>query len=374
MDAIGNIKWFLEQLHPLKDRTTYAELLLHSLVPTRENDSKGFAEDILLLLTAPNAPELYKPALNFQEDPKQLKQNKTTMMDILYQFTEPLTQDSTNRKDHHRLYKNDAFIDLDRDLYDADHFDLSRFLYLSFDTLHKNPNERENLKPFFFRSAMLSLFGQLIVNAMTYTKRGVLSHDQKCPFLHVVTGAPGIGKSAIRYPFITLLMGFGVKTITTKREGECAFVFRRTDKTKAGRAKVTVQDSHGDEGIRNFYHPKEGAAYDPGRLTDRKSVCLGQLIVPSVECFPHFLRLIVGKTDHVNQYRTRTGHDITVTAPSFLKWGSRITQNSVLKIRGHESVTCPHPTTHIREDMRIEKGSIIKAHSTLEDCSSLVYG
>ncbi|KAK2941310.1 hypothetical protein BLNAU_23771 [Blattamonas nauphoetae] len=63
MDAIGNIKWFLEQLHPLKDRTTYAELLLHSLVPTRENDSKGFAEDILLLLTAPNAPELYKPAL-----------------------------------------------------------------------------------------------------------------------------------------------------------------------------------------------------------------------------------------------------------------------------------------------------------------------
>ncbi|KAK2949154.1 hypothetical protein BLNAU_15886 [Blattamonas nauphoetae] len=139
-DAIGNIKWFLEQLHPLKDRSIYAELLLHSLVPTRENDSKGFAEDILLLLTAPNAPELYKPALkllrwtlwdcrvehledfarsnffsfplSFQEDPKQLKQNKTTMMDILYQFTEPLTQDSTNRKDHLRLYKKSATIDL----------------------------------------------------------------------------------------------------------------------------------------------------------------------------------------------------------------------------------------------------------------------
>ncbi|KAK2951409.1 hypothetical protein BLNAU_13689 [Blattamonas nauphoetae] len=289
----------------------------------------------------------------------------------------------------------DDFIDLDRDLYDADHFDLSRFLYLSFDTLHHNSNERENLKPFFFRSAILSLFGQLIVNAMTYIKRGVLSHDQKCPFLHVITGAPGIGKTANRYPFITLLMGFGVKTITTKREGECGFVFRRTDKTKAGRAKVTVQDSDGqnialnvqtylyhydvfmfdrDEGIRTIYHPKEGAAYDPRRLTDRKSVCLGQLIVPSVECFPHFLRLIIGKTDHVNEYRTRTGHDITVTAPSFLKCGSRITQNSVLKIRGQDPVTCTHPTTHIREDMRIEAGSIIKAHSTLEDCSSLVYG
>ncbi|KAK2941821.1 hypothetical protein BLNAU_23278 [Blattamonas nauphoetae] len=85
------------------DRTIYAELLLHRLVPTRENDSKGFAEDILII-TAPNASELHRPALkllrwtlwdctlghledfarsnffflcplSFQEDPKQLKQN-----------------------------------------------------------------------------------------------------------------------------------------------------------------------------------------------------------------------------------------------------------------------------------------------------------
>ncbi|KAK2951281.1 hypothetical protein BLNAU_13768 [Blattamonas nauphoetae] len=140
-DAIRDIKCFLERLHPLKLRHLFAKLLIYRLVPTRENDSKGFAEHMLILLTAPNAPELHKPALkllrwtlwdctvghledfarsnfflsfplSFQEDPIQLQEEETHMMDILYKFTEPLTQLSPIRRDHLRLYGKPAPIDL----------------------------------------------------------------------------------------------------------------------------------------------------------------------------------------------------------------------------------------------------------------------
>ncbi|KAK2951479.1 hypothetical protein BLNAU_13636 [Blattamonas nauphoetae] len=104
------------------------------------------------------------------------------------------------------LHRND-FLDFNCELDDADLRDLSRFLYLSFPTLPKAANQKYKLKPYLFRSAILSIFGHIIVNSMTYIKRNSLDN----PFLHVVTGTPGLGKSASRFPFITLLMSFGVE-------------------------------------------------------------------------------------------------------------------------------------------------------------------
>ncbi|KAK2940598.1 hypothetical protein BLNAU_24491 [Blattamonas nauphoetae] len=49
-DAIGNIKLFLAKLYPFENRAAFAEYVLHHLVPTRENDSRGFAEHMRILL------------------------------------------------------------------------------------------------------------------------------------------------------------------------------------------------------------------------------------------------------------------------------------------------------------------------------------
>ncbi|KAK2952028.1 hypothetical protein BLNAU_13010 [Blattamonas nauphoetae] len=111
------------------------------------------------------------------------------------------------------LHRKD-FINFDQDLNTADLSDLSQFLYLAFRTLPKTANEIDDLQPYLFRSATLSIFCHIIVNAMTYIKRGALNDDPKNPFLHIITGTPGMGKTASRYPFITLLMSFGVNGST----------------------------------------------------------------------------------------------------------------------------------------------------------------
>ncbi|KAK2946291.1 hypothetical protein BLNAU_18812 [Blattamonas nauphoetae] len=242
---------------------------------------------------------------------------------------------------------------------------------MSFETLHQSRNELSQLKPYLFRSATLSVFGHIVVNSMTYIQRNTLVH----PFLHVVTGSPGMGKSTSRYPFITLLMSFGVKDLKTMRHCESALGFRRTNKTKASSAIVTIKDSDGHDitvevptylyhyDVR-IYHQKYGsiqmshssaeAIYYPTELDDKSSVYLGQLVVPSVEYFPRFLRLMIGKTEHVYKQLTKTEHDITITAPSYLKKGTVIAQSSVLIVRGKKPVEYTQPTTEIHIDLTIE--------------------
>ncbi|KAK2955994.1 hypothetical protein BLNAU_8970 [Blattamonas nauphoetae] len=226
------------------------------------------------------------------------------------------------------------------------------------------------------------------------------------PFLHVVTGTPGMGKSASRYPFITLLMGFGVRDITTKKDGECAFVFRQVNKTSAGYARIATENLDGENITLKvptyFYHydvyafnnggaqkynsgskseskSTPEATYDPATIhnilnyRDKPYPVLGQLIVPSVEYFTRFLRLMLGNNTHDFSKYTETEYDITVTAPSCLKEGSVIAKDSILFIQGQEQAAHFHQAAPILNDLTIEAGSIVKADSMLSPGSSLVY-
>ncbi|KAK2943582.1 hypothetical protein BLNAU_21513 [Blattamonas nauphoetae] len=256
------------------------------------------------------------------------------------------------------LHRND-FLDFNRDLDDADLRDLSRFLYLSFPTDWKAPNHNDDLKPYLFRSAILSLFSHIVVNSMTYIKRNALDN----PFLHVITGTPGMGKSASRFPLITLLMSFGVEAVTTKRAGECPFVFSLAEQSKADYATVTIENSDEQDIILEvptyFYHYNVHASfneansqyediYRPANFNGSPSSYLGQIIVPIVECFPRFLHLMIGK-DHIFDKTTETDYDITVTAQSRLKKGSVIAQGSTLKagstLSPHSSLIYRRSTT-----------------------------
>ncbi|KAK2943568.1 hypothetical protein BLNAU_21499 [Blattamonas nauphoetae] len=264
------------------------------------------------------------------------------------------------------LHRED-YLNFDQYLGNEDLRDLSRFLYYSFDAISDTQIKADKLKPFLFRSSILSVFGHIIVNAMTYIKRRALntaSQDtvtdtSQNPFLHVVTGTPGMGKTASRYPFITLLMSFGVETVKTQRAGEYSFVFLRTNKTMANTGRVTCRVSDGQEihlDVQTYLYyydvimypsdqepnsqststsdsppqKKKRVIYTPKGLEDAGAVRLGQLIVPSVECFPHFLRLMIGKTTHVIKTPKPTDSDITVTGPSLLKKFSVIAGGSTL--------------------------------------------
>ncbi|KAK2951474.1 hypothetical protein BLNAU_13631 [Blattamonas nauphoetae] len=208
------------------------------------------------------------------------------------------------------LHRND-FLDFNCELDDADLRDLSRFLYLSFPTLPKAANQKYKLKPYLFRSAILSIFGHIIVNSMTYIKRNSLDN----PFLHVVTGTPGLGKSAIP----TYFYHYNVKTY--KKEG-----------TKPTNESTPNVQPNPEANSQPETKSKSEDDYIPANIQDGISSYLGQIIVPSVECFPHFLRLIIGKEDHrfVKKQPTPIQHDVTVNAQSLLKKGSVIAEGSIL--------------------------------------------
>ncbi|KAK2947984.1 hypothetical protein BLNAU_17108 [Blattamonas nauphoetae] len=315
------------------------------------------------------------------------------------------------------LHRND-FLDFDRDLDNDKLRNLSRFLYLSFPTIRDKRNELAALKPYLFRSAILSIFGHIVVNAMTYIKRGTLntgkeakeSDTSRKPFLHVVTGTPGIGKSASRYPFITLLMGFGVEAITTKRSGECAFLFERKSKSKAGIATITTKGpyrediEHYIQSYLNYYNvykypldqgtkPNDsstgGDIYFPAGL-EKDQVLMGQLIVPSVEYFPRFLHLVFGGTNYDFKKPEEIQEDITITAQSVLKKGSEIAKDSVLhvvsqtlmkpmKLRdtttlGKHSILCSGSELleESKEPTKVESGSIYLHHDMVLEANSVI--
>ncbi|KAK2951483.1 hypothetical protein BLNAU_13640 [Blattamonas nauphoetae] len=302
------------------------------------------------------------------------------------------------------LHRND-FLDFNCDLDEDDLRDLSRFLYLSFPTDRKAENQNDELKPYLFRSAILSIFGHIIVNSMAYIKKNASQNDPKkpsqFPFLHIVTGTPGLGKSASRYPFITLLMSFGVKAVTTMKAGECAFVFEFAEQSKADYATVTIVDSDGQarllEVLTYFYHynvrsylnegtkptsestsgtqtkpetnpqpetkSKSEDDYCPAKIKGASSY-LGQIIVPSVECFPHFLRLIIGKKDHISVSDSPIPHDVTVNAQSLLKKGSVIAGGSILY-----SVVPPET---LKAPLILEKLRSVAKHSVINPGSVLL--
>ncbi|KAK2946185.1 hypothetical protein BLNAU_18861 [Blattamonas nauphoetae] len=222
------------------------------------------------------------------------------------------------------------------------------------------------LVSYLFRSSAYSLFGHIIVNAHIFKtcREPSSSTDLQNIFpsyLHVVTGTAGMGKSASRYPFTTLLMCSGVKNVTTKKEGEGTFVFLKHKTKNTGTVKIKM-DVNGFlidfdppsylytysvwyfkpatstdpcKYIEPLYYP---AAYnvDPGSSEPSKASFLGQISVPSVEYLPYFVRLMIGTEQSKQLPRT-----------------TQSTHNHQFSVQNHLLDT----TWHVIDDLQIADGS-----------------
>ncbi|KAK2940468.1 hypothetical protein BLNAU_24623 [Blattamonas nauphoetae] len=225
------------------------------------------------------------------------------------------------------VLKQPDFLDFDDPLTNEHLSDLSHLLYQSFPTQKAGHNDLYSLNQYLFRSSTFSLFGHLILNSQTfinYTKK--IEKVIIYKILHVITGTPGMGKTASRFPFITLLMSFGVESVTTLKDGEQVYVFKRREKReRTGTAKISMDVSSGTLpdfetpsylytfDVHSFKVPKSALppAEPKGNLKEKLYVpdavelpgpeeskpgwtLLGSVSVPSVEHFPYFLRLLVG--------------------------------------------------------------------------------
>ncbi|KAK2949724.1 putative serine protease inhibitor 4, serpin-4 [Blattamonas nauphoetae] len=159
---------------------------------------------------------------------------------------------------------------------------------------------------------------------------------------HVVTGTPGIGKSAIRMPLITLTMSLGANEVKTARHGEPSFIFVNRNKITnttdpipcdydeqsfqdkpldpIGKANITInRNSHPTVHIERdtscytydvfMCQPSsENEVYDPEQVYSSQEF-IGQLTVPSIHHFPHFFKLFVNQGNQVeNRLRGATWH------------------------------------------------------------------
>ncbi|KAK2951869.1 hypothetical protein BLNAU_13239 [Blattamonas nauphoetae] len=221
------------------------------------------------------------------------------------------------------VLKQPDFLDFDNPLPNEKLSDLSHLLYQSFPTRKETDNDMSALKTYLFRSSAFSLFGHVIFNSQTFAYyEKDINADLKDTILHVITGTPGMGKTASRFPFITLLLSFGVESVKTAKSGEQAYVFkRREDRESTGTTTISMGSSNGT--LPDFATPSYIYTYDVHKfhlLTDSAGpnapsnerayrpsatnipeetfppgyALLGSVSVPSVEHFPYFLRLLVG--------------------------------------------------------------------------------
>ncbi|KAK2943348.1 putative Embryogenesis-associated protein EMB8 [Blattamonas nauphoetae] len=262
------------------------------------------------------------------------------------------------------VLQRDDFPDYETELGNEIITDLSRFCYQSFQTSARVSNEIDTLSPYLFRASAYSLFGHLIINAQLFKnhkKTDFISNtESKLPkFLNVVTGTPGIGKSACRFPFITLLMSHGVKDVTTKKEGEGTFVFSKRDPKSMGMVNIKSRTVHGpvdfdtpsylytydvdyfplSEEAQNEIRQQTEKMDTPYLTTKYRGVLnnletsrtsfLGQVSVPSVEYFPYFVRLLMGTQKSFPLKKVRSiKKDMFLTQPSKIVRGSQVAKGS----------------------------------------------
>ncbi|KAK2946873.1 hypothetical protein BLNAU_18172 [Blattamonas nauphoetae] len=145
-----------------------------------------------------------------------------------------------------------------------------------------------------------------------------------------------MGKSASRFPFITLLMSHGVASVATAKLEERTYIFKLKGPVETGKAAI-YPDARYDpyngfettsyvytyavysfEGLNpSIYKPKDVRLPSDPSLSNGWTY-LGDVSVPSVEYFPYFVRLLVcPKTSKLEE-------------PLPLKRGIHIFQNSTL--------------------------------------------
>ncbi|KAK2942648.1 hypothetical protein BLNAU_22432 [Blattamonas nauphoetae] len=231
-----------------------------------------------------------------------------------------------------------------------------------------------------------------------------------------------MGKSASRFPFITLLMSFGTESVTTNKVGEQIYVFKRKKK-KVRTGTTTISMDSGNRTLPNCYTPSYLYTYDvyshmkpePVEPDAKKKenekaynaqaaslpVCkplpadwthLGDVSVPSVDHFPYFLRLLVDNQTETLEAQRTLEVDMNILQESTVARGSWLAPESVLpnspikeeeedeeekKHAEEEDEEEEHreeePTIgiYVNETRILPKGAMIKENSVLAKGSSL---
>ncbi|KAK2948096.1 hypothetical protein BLNAU_16969 [Blattamonas nauphoetae] len=229
-------------------------------------------------------------------------------------------------------------------------FNKANYMYKSVPTSQHINNFLERPIDFLFRPSAYSLFSHILFNSNGYTKTSFKRSPSPAIF-HIVTGTPGIGKSALRMPLITLTLSLGANEVKTARKGEPSFIFvnknqinYKTDpKTKNklplpcdydeqscqsdklasdGKSTITINKRHRPaiHMTRDTYcytykvkmslpwEGKEEEGYHPNHVFSSPTD-IGEVTVPSIHYFPHFFRLFVNQDNKVeNRLRGTSWH------------------------------------------------------------------
>ncbi|KAK2945588.1 hypothetical protein BLNAU_19494 [Blattamonas nauphoetae] len=176
-------------------------------------------------------------------------------------------------------------------------FNKTKYTYKSISTVKDINNFLAPSIDLLFRPSTYSLFSHILFNSNGYTIT-CLSKDPIPAIFHIVTGTPGIGKSAIRMPLITLTMNpIGKAFITINRGNEPPVHIERDtfcytyDVMMCTPTTTTKNDE-----------------YDPQEVYSSET-SIGQLTVPSIHHFPHFFKLFVNQNNQIeNRLRGTTWH------------------------------------------------------------------
>ncbi|KAK2947446.1 hypothetical protein BLNAU_17596 [Blattamonas nauphoetae] len=217
----------------------------------------------------------------------------------------------------------------------------ANYMYKSVPTSHGKNNFIKSPIDLFFRPSTYSLFSHIFFNSNGYAKTCAL-RDTDTSIFHVVTGTPGIGKSSIRMPLISLAMSLGANKVKTARHGEPSFIFENQNEINydteqilcdydeqscqdspldpIGNASVTINRKHRPTvtisrdafcytyDVTMYAPTSKNEIYDPTQVYSSPQY-LGELKVPSIHHFPHFFKLFVNKDNQVeNRLQGTTWH------------------------------------------------------------------
>ncbi|KAK2957378.1 hypothetical protein BLNAU_7756 [Blattamonas nauphoetae] len=105
------------------------------------------------------------------------------------------------------------------------HLDISKFMLKTVGSYRNTENLEHPLKDILFRPSWYSLLSHVLFNSQKFTQQ--YNNRTSRSMVHVVTGSPGIGKSALRFPAITLALSLGVKAVCTAKANEYPLRFVR---------------------------------------------------------------------------------------------------------------------------------------------------
>ncbi|KAK2956509.1 hypothetical protein BLNAU_8563 [Blattamonas nauphoetae] len=200
-------------------------------------------------------------------------------------------------------------------------------------------NLEHNLKDILFRPSWFSIIDHVLFHATVFQQ--FCKFERSRPMVHVVTGSSGIGKSAFRFPCITMAMSLGAERVYTAKGNEypLQFVLREKREISPQNQPPTLVVHRNNKPPRSveieptlytydvLLFPTKVKAPSDGDVDYKQAdifkgtpLKLGEVTVPSIHHFPHFLRLFVDHTGHIhNPLEGKTWHvvdELVLAAPN----------------------------------------------------------